>query len=164
MATNHVPVPAAQAALSLLSLSSSTSPHAASPPPSVSTPALGRFVHAQRSTASVVKPSAAASGTSSGRRRLSGAVQTRRRMSDAASAAASPAVVLPLRNGCVLTRAWCCCDIGQLRPGIAQQRVHPLENLPLHLAFLHQCPPSPRHRPTAERRRRAPSSSVRLAQ
>ncbi|KAG9077063.1 hypothetical protein FS749_011106 [Ceratobasidium sp. UAMH 11750] len=99
MATNHVPVPAAQAALSLLSLSSSTSPHAASPPPSVSTPALGRFVHAQRSTASVVKPSAAASGTSSGRRRLSGAVQTRRRMSDAASAAASPAVVLPLRNG-----------------------------------------------------------------
>jgi len=99
MATNHVPVPAAQAALSLLSLSSSTSPHAISSSPSASTPTLGRFVHAQRSTASVVKPPVAASGTGSGRRRLNGAVQTRRRMSDAASAAASPAMVLPLRNG-----------------------------------------------------------------
>ncbi|KAG9119482.1 hypothetical protein FRC07_005473 [Ceratobasidium sp. 392] len=99
MTTNTVPVPAAQAALSLLSLSSSTSPHAAASSPSTSVPTLGRFVHAQRSTASVVKPPPPTAGTGSGRRRLSGAVQTRRRMSDAASAAASPAVALPLRNG-----------------------------------------------------------------
>ncbi|QRV93253.1 C2H2 zinc finger [Ceratobasidium sp. AG-Ba] len=95
MATNHVPVPTTQAALSLLSLSSSESPQPAS-----SAPALGRFVHAPRSStaASVVRPvPPATNGTH--KRRLSGAVQTRRRMSDAANAAASPVVVAPMKHG-----------------------------------------------------------------
>ncbi|ELU37562.1 hypothetical protein AG1IA_08426 [Rhizoctonia solani AG-1 IA] len=89
MATNHIPVPAAQAALSLLSLSSGLS--SSTPPPSQSTPTsaptLGRFVHSPRSTASVVRPSpvapSPASTPSAGRRRPSSTTLTKRRTSDA---------------------------------------------------------------------------------
>ncbi|KAH7323289.1 hypothetical protein B0J17DRAFT_682859 [Rhizoctonia solani] len=87
MATNHIPVPAAQAALSLLSLSSSIS---STPPPSQSTPtsvpALGRFVHSPRSTASVVRPSPVAASPGStaniGKRRPSSANLPKRRPSE----------------------------------------------------------------------------------
>ncbi|CAE6502191.1 unnamed protein product [Rhizoctonia solani] len=87
MATNHIPVPAAQAALSLLSLSSGLS---STPPPSQSAPsapALGRFVHSPRSTASVVRPSPVAASPSSmnvSKKRLSPTSLSKRRPSDAA--------------------------------------------------------------------------------
>ncbi|CAE6439945.1 unnamed protein product [Rhizoctonia solani] len=103
MATNHIPVPAAQAALSLLSLSSGL---ASTPPPQsapTSVPALGRFVHSPRSTASVVRPSPVAASpgsTSMNKRRPSLANISKRRTSDSArgdsvapgSATDSPAV------------------------------------------------------------------------
>ncbi|KDN37516.1 hypothetical protein RSAG8_10115, partial [Rhizoctonia solani AG-8 WAC10335] len=87
MATNHIPVPAAQAALSLLSLSSGLS---STPPPSqlppTSAPTLGRFVHSPRSTASVVRPSPVAASpgsTASMNKRRPGSVNlSKRRTSD----------------------------------------------------------------------------------
>ncbi|CAE6475645.1 unnamed protein product [Rhizoctonia solani] len=88
MATNHIPVPATQAALSLLSLSSgmSSTPPPSQPPPT-SAPTLGRFVHTPRSTASVVRPSSVApsptSTPSAGRRRPSSTTLSKRRTSDA---------------------------------------------------------------------------------
>ncbi|KAG8726637.1 hypothetical protein FRC11_014767, partial [Ceratobasidium sp. 423] len=88
MATNHIPVPAAQAALSLLSLSSSLS---STPPPSqltpTSAPPLGRFVHTPRSSASVVRPPPVAASPGStpsiSKRRPSSTTLSKRRTSDA---------------------------------------------------------------------------------
>ncbi|KAJ1305483.1 hypothetical protein OPQ81_000490 [Rhizoctonia solani] len=86
MTTNHIPVPATQAALSLLSLSSGL---ASTPPPQsapTSAPTLGRFVHSPRSTASVVRPSPAAalpgSTPSISKRRPSSTTVSKRRTSD----------------------------------------------------------------------------------